>query len=120
MTNEQLTQNVVDLLNYKAKSEEEHKMFESMIQRIQDSINSFTKLAEDVHIMAINMESMQKTLETTIKKVDALTSKEFMEYKENKKIIKQNLISGFLGAGITLIIGIIGWLSKEFIMKGGI
>ncbi len=120
MTNEQITQNVVDLLAYKAKAEEEHRMFESMLRRVQDNMNVFTKLAEDVHIMAINMENMQKTLETTNKKVDALTSKEFMEYKENKKIVKQNLISGFVGAGVTLLIGFIGWIAKEFIMKGGI
>lgn len=120
MTNEQITQNVVDLLAYKAKSEEEHRMYESMLKRLQDNMNTFTKLAEDVHIMAISIENMQKTLEATNKKVDAMASKEFVEYKENKKLVKQNLFSAFIGAGAMFLIGIIGWLAKEFIMKGGI
>lgn len=127
MTNEQLTQNVVDLLNYKAKAEEEHDMFKSMLQNMGDDIKETKKLAEDVHIMAINMQNLQKSqeeanrkIEETNQKVDAITSKEFMEYKENKKILKQNLSSGFIGAGVTLVIGIITWLAKEFIMKGGI
>lgn len=122
MTNEQLTQNVVDLVAYKAKAEEEHRMFESMLKRLQDNMNIFSKLVEDVHIMAINMQNMQKSLEETNKKleetnqkVDALSSKEFLEYKENKKTIRQNIISK-LTSSVTgaFIMGLI-WLLTEYL-----
>ena len=104
MTNEQLTQAVIDLTAYKAKAEEEHDMFKSMLMRLQDNMNIFTKLAEDVHILAINIENMQKTLEATNKKVDSIMSQEFLEYKENKKMVKQKIIDKTIGG----IIGVIG------------
>lgn len=104
MTNDQLTQAVVDLLSYKAKAEEEHDMFKSMLMRLQDNMNTFTKLAEDVHILAISIDTMQKTLESTNKKVDSIMSQEFLEYKENKKMIKQKILDKIVGA----IIGAIG------------
>lgn len=105
MTNEQLTEKVIELLAYKEKAEEEHNTFKTTIVRLQSSIDTFTKLAEDVHIMALNMENMKKTQEDMNKKVDALTSKEFLEYTETKKLIKQNIINkvvgGLIGALIT-------------------
>lgn len=115
MTNEQLTQAIIELTAYKAKAEEEHDMFKSMLKRLQDNMVTFTKLAEDVHIMAINMESMQKTLAETNKKVDALTSQEFVEYKENKKIVKQNIISKLTGAFVgALLTGLVWFLTNYF------
>lgn len=111
MTNEQLTQNIVELLNYKAKAEEEHKMFESMLKAIQEDIKTTKNLTEDVHIMAINMENMQKVQDEMNKKVDALTSKEFLEFKETKKLVKQNIISkitgGIVGAALTVLVWIL-------------
>ena len=43
--------------------------------------------------MAINIKAMQETLTNTTKKVDTISSQEFLDYKENKKIIKQNIIN---------------------------
>lgn len=120
MTNEQLTQNVIELVAYKAKAEEEHELFRTMLQAIKEDVQATKTLTEDVHIMAINMENMQKVQDEMNKKVDALTSKEFVEYKENKKLIKQKIISALLGALGTFTIGLIGWLIKIFIMKGGV
>ena len=107
MTNEQLTDRVIELLAYKEKAEQEHKMFNETLEKIQASLDVFNKLAEDVHIMANNMTNMQKTLDATNKKVDSIISEEFLEYKENKKRIKQQVIDkitggvlGFLGAMI--------------------
>jgi len=120
MTNEQLTQNVIDLMTYKARAEEEHDMFKDMLRAIQEDIKTTKTLTEDVHIMAINMENMQKAQDDINKKVDAITSKEFLEYKENKRIIKQNIISAVVGALGTGLITLIVWLIKEFVMKGGI
>ena len=120
MTNEQLTENVVSLIAYKAKAEEEHYLFKSMLETLKEDIQTTKTLTEDVHIMAINMETMQKVQDEMNKKVDALTSKEFLEYKENKKIIKDKVISAFIGAGCTFILGLVGFLVNAFISKGGI
>ena len=120
MTNEQVVEHVIELVAYKAKAQEEHDMFKGMLQTMRDDIKETKSLAEDLHIMAINIKHMQETLNDTSRKVDTLTSKEFVEYKENKKIIKQHIISGLTGAGITVALGIIGWLITEFVMKGGV
>ena len=62
MTNEQLTEKVIELLAYREKAQEEHETFKTTLTRLQNSMDTFTKLAEDVHIMALNMENMQKDL----------------------------------------------------------
>ena len=105
MTNEQLTEKVIELLAYKEKAQEEHDTFKTTLTRLQNSMDTFIKLAEDVHIMALNMENMKKEQEDMNKKIDALTSKEFLEYKETKKLIKQNIVNkvvgGIVGALLT-------------------
>lgn len=118
MTNEQLTQTVIDLVAYKAKAEEEHRMYDNLLKEIQEDIKTTKSLAEDVHIMAINMQNLQKAQEETNKKVDVLSSKEFIEYKENKKLIKQNLINKISGGIIGAILTMIIWL-VSFYLKGG-
>ena len=111
MTNEQLTQEVMNLKEHQAKSEAEHEKFEMILKELQEDVKTTKTLAEDVHIMAINMQNMQKSQEDmqrvqeeTNKKVDALTSKEFVEYKENKKIIKQNIINKIIGFGLGIVL----------------
>ena len=79
MTNEQLTQEVMNLKEHQAKSIAEHEKFELILKELQEDVKSTKTLAEDVHIMAINMQNMQKTLEEKKKKVDDLSSKEFVE-----------------------------------------
>ena len=119
MTNEQLTQEVMNLKEHQAKSEAEHEKFELVLKELQEDIKTTKNLAEDVHIMAINMKNMQIAQDAMNKKVDALTSKEFLDYKENQKFVKQNVLSAVLGAVSTFIIAFIGWIIKEFVMKGG-
>lgn len=119
MTNEQLTQEVIKLAEHQAKAEAEHEKFEIILKELQEDVKTTKALAEDVHILAINMESMQKTVDETNRKVDALDSKEFNEYKESKKVVKQNIISTITGTGIGFIIAIAIWLIKIYIMKGG-
>lgn len=120
MTNEQLTQKVMELEAFKGKSEAEHEKLELIIHELQEDVRTTKDLAEDVHIMAINMQSMQKAQDEMNKKVDALTAKEFLEYKENKKAIKSQIISIVVGSVGTMAIGFIGWLITMFINKGGI
>lgn len=116
MTNEQLTKEIINLKEQQAKSIAEHEKFEMILKELQEDIKSTKSLAEDVHIMAINMKNMQKTQDEMNKKVDALTSKEFIEYKENKKLVKQNIInkvtSGVIGAILTIIIFLISLYLK--------
>lgn len=112
MTNEQLTQEFFKLAENQAKQD-------VIITEIKEDVKTTKSLAEDVHIMAINMETMQKTLDETNKKVDSLNSKEFTEYKENKRLIKQNIMSAVIGAIIAFSLGLIGWAIRLYIMKGG-
>lgn len=114
MTNEQLTEKVIELVAYKEKAEEEHKTFKTNISKLQDNMDTFTQLAEDVHIMAINMQNMQKTVEETSRKVDALSSKEFTEYKETKKLIKQNIVNKVTGGIIGAVLTGLVWLASMY------
>jgi len=120
MTNEQLTQEVMNLKEHQAKAEAEHEKFELILKELQEDIRTTKNLAEDVHIMAINMESMQKTMNDTNKKVDALTSKEFVEYKENKKLVKQKILSAIVGSVITVGLGVIAWILTGYVKGGGL
>lgn len=115
MTNEQLTQEVMNLKEHQAKSEAEHGKFELILKELQEDVKSTKTLAEDVHIMAINMKNMQITLNETNRKVDALNSKEFTEYKESKKLVKQNIISKVTGALTGAIITGIVWLITMYL-----
>lgn len=119
MTTEQLTQEIMRIKEHQAKADAEHERFETVIKEIQEDVKTTKNLAEDVHIMAINIERMQKTIEDTNKKVDALTSKEFIEYKENKKLVKQNIIGKVTTSVVTTIFGIITFLVGLYISKGG-
>lgn len=125
MTNEQLTQEIIHLKEHQAKCDAERENIVSVIEELREDVKSTKTLAEDVHIMAINMqnmqkaqESMQKAQEETNKKVDALSSKEFVEYKENKKLIKQNIINKVSGGIIGAILTGIVWLVSLY-FKGG-
>lgn len=120
MTNEQLTQKVMELEEFKGQSTADHKRIEQVLAELQEDVRATKDLAEDVHIMAINMQNMQKTQDEMNKKVDALSSKEFLEYKENKKAVKSQIISILIGSIGTLVLGFIGWLFTQFMTKGGI
>ena len=117
MTNGQLTQEVMNLKEHQAKSIAEHEKFELILKELQEDVKTTKNLAEDVHIMAINMKNLQITQNEMSKKVDALTSKEFMEYKENKKLVKQNIISKVIGAVVTLILSVGAFLFGLFINR---
>lgn len=119
MTNEQLTQEVMKLAEFQAKSQAEHEKFEMVLKELQEDVRTTKSLAEDVHILAINMENMQKTMDETKRTVDALNSKEFTEYKENKKLIKQNISSAVVGAIMGFGLSLVAWLIRFFIMNGG-
>ena len=118
MTTDQLTQEVVRLMEYQAQAKAEHEHFHCLLNEIQEEVKATKSLAEDVHIMAINMQNLQKAQEETNKKVDALSSKEFVEYKENKKIIKQNVLNKVTGGIIGVILTGLAWLVSLY-FKGG-
>lgn len=119
MTNEQLTQEVIKLAEHQAKCDAERENMLSIIEELREDVKTTKSLAEDVHILAINMETMQKTVDETNQKVDALDSKEYSEYKENKKLIKQNISSAVVGALMGFGLSLIAWVIRYFIMNGG-
>ena len=111
MTNEQLTQEVMNLKEHLAEAKGEHESFRVILNEIQEEVKSTKALAEDVHIMAINMQNMQKAqeeankkIEETNNKVDALSTKEFVEYKETKKTVKQKIIGEVIGFVLGIIL----------------
>lgn len=110
MTNEQLTHEIISIKEHQAKCDAERDNIITMMDEFREDIKSTKTLAEDVHIMALNMQNMQKTLEETNRKVDALSSKEFIEYKESKKLVKQNIISKITTTVITIILGGLAFL----------
>lgn len=105
MTNEQLTQEVLKLAEHQAKCDAERDNILMIIEELRKDIKSTKSLTEDVHIMALNIKSMQETLADTTKKVDTISSQEFLEFKENKKIIKENILNKIIGtiAGIIIM-----------------
>lgn len=114
MTNEQLTQEVLILAEHQAKCDAERENLYMIIEELREDVKSTKSLAEDVHIMAINMKTMQETLTKTTKKVDAISSQEFLDYKENKKAFKKNIISVIAGSIGTGIVGLLVWFVSNF------
>lgn len=114
MTVEQLTEEVMQLRENQIKSELKLDNALQLVSELREDIKSTKKLAEDVHIMAINMSNMQKTLEETNKKVDALSQKDYKEYESNKKIVKDKIISAVAGAIGTTVVGLIIWAIQNF------
>ena len=115
MTNEQLTQEVISIKEHQAKCDAERENVYMIIEQLKEDIRLNKALAEDVHIMALNMTNMhdeQKEFKENTnkqfgeinKKINAISSQEFLEYKENKKIIKQNILNKLVGTIIGIII----------------
>lgn len=114
MTNEQLTQDLMNLKERQIRNDTKIDNVINIIEELREDVKSTKNLTEDVHIMAINMSNMQKTLEETNKKVDALSQKDFNEYESNKKIIKDKVISAIAGAIGTTVVGLIIWAIQNF------
>ena len=120
MTNEQLTQEVMKLAEHQAKCDAERENMLNVVEDIKEDVKATKSLAEDVHIMAINMKNMQETLKETNEKVEELSQKDYNNYKDTKKTVKNSIISGVTGSLITIVIGIVAFLIKLYLdMKGG-
>lgn len=114
MTNEQITQDLMKLKERQIKNDTKIDNIMNVINELRDDVKSTKNLAEDVHIMAINMSNMQKTVEETNKKVDALSQKDFNEYENNKKIVKDKVIGVIAGTIGTSVVGLIIWAIQNF------
>lgn len=114
MTNEELVKDLMSLKERQIKNDTKIDNIINVINELREDVKSTKNLTEDVHIMAINMSNMQKTLEETNKKVDALSQKDFNEYENNKKIVKDKVISAIAGAIGTTVVGLIIWAIQNF------
>ena len=114
MTNEDITKDLMNLKERQIKNDTKIDNVINIIEELREDVKSTKNLTEDVHIMAINMANMQKTLEETNKKVDTLSQKDFNEYENNKKIVKDKVISAIAGAIGTTIVGLIIWAIQNF------
>lgn len=119
MTNEQLTQEFIKLAEQQAKYDAERENMLQIIEEIKEDVKTTKSLAEDVHILALNMENMQKTVDETKKTVDNLNLKEYNDFKESKKLVKQNISSAIIGAIIAFILSFVAWIIRFYILKGG-
>lgn len=114
MTNEELVKDLMNVKERQIKNDTKIDNIMNVINELREDVKSTKKLTEDVHIMAINISNMQKTLEETNKKVDALSQKDFNEYESNKKIVKDKVISAIAGAIGTTVVGLIIWAIQNF------
>ena len=114
MTNEELEKDFMNVKERQIKNDTKIDNIINVINELREDVKSTKNLTEDVHIMAINMSNMQKTLEETNKKVDALSQKDFNEYESNKKIVKDKIISAIAGAIGTTVVGLIIWAIQNF------
>lgn len=118
MTTEQLTLEVMKLAEHQAKCDAERERMLEIIEELKEDIRATKTMTEDVHILALNMEGMQKTIQETRDKVDELAQKDYNNYKDTKKLVKNNIISGVVGAVVTGVIGVVSFLIS-MIVKGG-
>ena len=114
MTNEELVKDLMNVKERQIKNDTKIDNIMNIINELREDVKSTKNLTEDVHIMAINMSNMQKTLEETNKKVDALSQKDYNEYENNKKIVKDKVISAIAGAIGTTVVGLIIWAIQNF------
>lgn len=114
MTNEELAKDLMNVKERQIKNDTKIDNIMNVINELREDVKSTKNLTEDVHIMAVNMSNMQKTLEETNKKVDALSQKDFNEYESNKKIVKDKIISAIAGAIGTTVVGLIIWAIQNF------
>lgn len=126
MSPEQLTQKFIELSEHQARYEamysaDKEKML-LLIQELKEDIKSTKedvkatrKLTEDVHMLASSMQDMKEEQKEINRKVNALSSEEFLAYKENKRLIKNTIIGAIFGAvGVGLLYAII-WFLTNFV-----
>lgn len=118
MTPESIQEKILELSEHQAMCDAERKRVSEIITELKEDVKATKTLTEDIHVLAVNMENMQKTLDNAVKKIDAIEKKDYNEYKESKKIIKNNILSGITGAIVTAAIAIIGFVITK--MQGGI
>lgn len=129
MSPEQLTQKFIELSEHQARYEatcsaDKEKMLlliqelKEDIKTTKEDVKATRKLTEDVHMLASSMQDMKEEQKEINRKVNALSSEEFLAYKENKKLIKNTIIGAIFGAvGVGLLYTII-WFLTNFV-KGG-
>lgn len=118
MTPESMQEKILELAEHQAICDAERKRVLEVITELKEDVKETKSLTEDIHVLAVNMENMQKTLDGAVKKIDAIEKRDYNEYKETKKIIKNNVLSGIIGAIVTAAIGIITYVVTK--MQGGI
>lgn len=95
--------------------ETKQEVVDIIIGEIKEDIKETKKLAEDVHIMAINLTNMQKTLSDTREKVEELSQKDYNNYKDATKKLKDTIIAGIGGSLVTVIIAVVVGIIKYLI-----
>ena len=118
MTIEQLEEKIVDMDKTIVKLEVGQDTIMEKVTSLDANMEVIQNLAEDVHIMAINMTNMQDTLNKTVAKVEAVEMADYNRYKETKNKVKGTIITGVVSAILTGVIGLVSGLAIAY-FKGG-
>ena len=114
MTMESIEQAIMELKEHQATCDSERKELIIKVNTLTETIKVLNQLAEDVHIMAINMQVMQETLDKTVKKVEEVELEGYTKYKETRKDIRKNIISGVVGAVVTAALSFLVALATKY------
>lgn len=120
MTNEELTREIMEIKEKQIRMDSKHERYDELFKTLQDDIKTTRDLAEDVHVIATNMRHLQSTQDSMKQQLDKIVTKDYDTYKERKKLVVNQIITGITGSILTLAIGVIGWLIITYILsKGG-
>ena len=118
MTMDVIEQSIMELREHQAMCDVEGKELILKVNALNETIKVLNQLAEDVHIMAANMQGMQETLNKTVEKVEEVELEGYNKYKDTKKDIRKNIISGVVGAVVTAAISFAVAIANQY-MTGG-
>ena len=114
MTVESMENLVIELEKNQAISQAEINTINTKIDNLTQTVSVINQLAEDVHMMAANMQTMQETLNITVQRLDANEKAEYTKYVSMKNDVRKTIISGVVGAAVTTVLSILVALATKF------
>ncbi len=118
MTMDIIEQSIMELKEHQAVCDAERKELILKVNTLNETVKVLNQLAEDVHIMAANMQVMQETLNKTVEKVEEVELEGYNKYKDTKKDVRKVVISGVVGAVVTAALSFIVAVANKYMMGG--
>lgn len=118
MTMDIIEQSIMELKEHQAMCDVERKELIIKVNTLNETVKVLNQLAEDVHIMAANMQVMQETLNKTVEKVEEVELEGYNKYKDTKKDVRKVVISGVVGAVVTAALSFAVAVANKYMMGG--